>query len=84
MSEKDRSRKGEEGRGGERSEEERMWMWMWMWMHVSRYVYTGALWWIMFVMGVYALEPGEARLSDVKRPARSIRLRRMSLKLSER
>lgn len=80
MSEKDRSRKGAEGRGGERSEEERMWMWM----HVGRYVYTGALWWIMFVMGVYALEPGEARLSDVKRPARSIRLRRMSLKLSER
>lgn len=53
-------------------------------MHVGRYVYTGALWRIMFVIGVYALEPGEARLSDVKRLAWSIRLRRMRLKLSER
>jgi len=52
--------------------------------HVGRYVYTGALWRIMFVIGVYAAQPGEARLSDVKRPAWSIRLRRMRLKLSER
>lgn len=67
------SEKDETGRG----EERRM-------MHDGRYVYTRALWRIMFVIGVYALEPGEARLSDVKRPAWSIRLRRMRLKLSER
>lgn len=74
-----RRRKMERGeRREERREDERSRM------NVGRYVYTGALWWIMFVIGVYALEPGEARLSDVKRPAWSIRLRRMRLKLSER